>query len=245
MPRTLAQLRALESATCAYMLTIDGLPYAWVTDHHGDALLGSGNGSWIGVYEDAAAWETVGQRTVLPGLVVPDGLARGALNKKTGLFESTGADFKIIDHDGTLATLFATEATTIGKLGERIAPSQTALGASIIVDGSAIDLADYHVGIEAIGPARERRAYHHLPIQGIGLHHQVHVDAADDAIFADQSPQPVPVTTSPLVFAGRRASLWRLYRDDSLGESYLAWPSWDQYSASEAVWLGVMRDAGE
>lgn len=244
MPRTLAQLRALEEATCAYMLAVEGLPYLWVTDHPGDALLGSGASSWIGRYESAAGWETVGERTVLPGLTVPSGLG-GHLNPKTGLFESTGADFGIIDYDGTLASLFATEAAQIGKLNERIPPSQTALGASVIVDGAAEDLADYNIGIERLGPARERRFFFPFPIQGIGLHHQVNLDAGDDAVFTDQSPVPVPVTTSPIVFAGRLCTLWRLCRDDSLGESYLAWPSWDQYAATDWVWQGVMRDAGE
>lgn len=250
MPRTVAELRVLEEATCAYALFVEGLPYVWVTDHPGDALLGSGASSWIGRYEDAVAWETVGERTVLPGLVVPS-LARGNLNKKTGLFESTSADFEIIDFDGTLATLFATEGQDEYQLGQRIAPSQTAAANPLTVfpveggvtgPGTTINPAGYNVGLERLGPARERRYFFHIPVQGIGLHHQVNPNSQDPTT----GPPRIPVTTSPVVFAGRHAALYRLYRDDSLGESYLAWPTWDdQHDAGNLVWMGVMRDVGE
>lgn len=251
MPLTLTQLRAQQSSVCAYGLAIEGLPYIWVTDHPDDALLGSGAGSWIGRYEDAVGWETVGQRTVLRGLKISSlsGISRGQLNPKTGMLESTGHNFEIVDYDDVLTSIFATEGQEIGKLGERIAPSQTALDATLIVSGltagNPINPANYHVGIEHIGPSRERRHFYSLPIQGIGLHHQVHLNAAGDPVGASLSPPPVPVTASPHVFAGRLVTLWRFYRDGTIGTNYLAWPSWDSYAATDYEWIGVMRDAGE
>jgi hypothetical protein len=251
MPRTVAEIRVLESATQAYAIFVEGLPYVWVTDHDGDALLGSGASSWIGRYEDAVAWETVGQRTVLPGLVVPDGLSRGMLNRKSGMFESTSADITIVDHDAVLADLFATEGQDEYTLGERVAPDQTALDATLTVfpveggvvgPGTTIDAAGYNIGLERLGPARERRYFFHLPVQGIGLHHQHNPGSQDEY----KGPPPIPVTASPQVFAGRHAALYRIYRDDTLGESYLAWPTWDdQHAGGGLVWMGVMRDQGE
>lgn len=255
MPKTVAQLRSEEHADCAYALFIEGLPYVWVTPHStngtSESLLGSGISSWIGIFENAVAHETVGQRQVLRGLVVPDGLKRGQLNRKTGLFESTGATFELIDHDGILGDLFANEGKTEYELGQRLPPDQDAAPNPLLVfsvaggtvgPAASIDPAGYNVGIERIGPARERRYFMPLPVEGIGLHHQVNGTAQDETV----GPAPIPVTSSPTVFAGRMVCLYRLYRDTTLADSAAGWPRWDlQYEAGGPEWMGVLRDQGE
>lgn len=246
---TVATLRARESATLAYALFIEGIPYVWVTDHPNEALLGSGNATWIGEYEETSVWEVQGERTVLPGLKVGQ-LERGRLNFKTGQLESTAAEFTIHDFDGVLPGLFAVEGKTKVPLGERVPPGVTDLDATlIVVDATTpIDPADHYIGIERIGPGRERRFFYPFPWQGIGLHHQHHANAQQDELEpSDNGPPVVPVSTEPIIWEGRQVALYRLYRDtDSTSADWQSWPLWDdQHDGGGLVWWGVVRDAGE
>ena len=239
---TVSELRVLESATCAYGVTIEGLPYMWVTDHPDDGLLGTGSGSWIGDYESAnTAHEQLGQRTVLPGLEFSDGPSRGDLDFKTGLLRTTGFGFNIVDYDSVVPKILADEGKGEGidVLSQRLAPGTAALPATVIVRGGAVvDPANKHLAIERIGPARQRRWLYSLPIQGIGFDHQTHQDSASDF----DGPPAIPITDSPVAFAGRLVTLWRFYFDNTTG----LWPLWDdQHDAGALEWFGIMRDAGE
>ena len=116
-----------DDSECAYVLFIEGLPYAFATPHNFNAntpaegLLGSGASSWIGVSE-AALGETVGQRTVKPGLIMPSTLPIGRIDLSTGMLESTSATFKLMDFDGTVANLFCNEDADYDVLGQDIQP---------------------------------------------------------------------------------------------------------------------------
>lgn len=236
-------LRTREHADCAYILFVEGLPYAWVTDHDDDELLGT---DWISLHEAASSHEVVGQRQVLPGLVVPDPLPIGALNRKDGLLEKTTPSFKILDESGILAALFANEGKEEYTLAQRLAPTTTAASNPIIVapveggvvgPSTSIDPANMNVGIERIGPNRERRFFYPLPTQHLGIHHQVNGDSQDSTM----GPAPIPVTTEPTIFQGRMCALYRLYRDPGRS-GFAAWAPWYEY---RPIWVGTMRDQGQ
>lgn len=236
-----------DQVDVAYGLAIEGLPYIWVTDHVGDVLLGSGSNSWIGQYEQDAlytAHETVGQRQVLAGLKMPSRLPKGNLNPKTGQLETTQATFDLVDLDGILPALFASEGKDFDTLGQRVAPGTSALAASVIIDGAdTVDPADRYFGIERIGPARERAWFSPFPWQGIGYHHLCNTNSPDDS----QGPAPVRVSAEPIDHAGRRVVLWKLYRNTSgVSASIEDWPHWgEQAQLLQPEFVGVMRDAGE
>src|SRR5688572_10620661 len=227
----------------AYGIVFDGIPYMWVTDHEGDGLLGT---TWIGAYETASAWEEAGSRSVLPGLKVAN-VSRGQVNFKTGLPESTSATFEIVDFDGTLRTLFAVEGKTKVPLAERVPSGTASLDATLIVDDATtpIDPADHYIGLERIGPSRQRRFFFPFPFQGIGLHHQLNPNTQDD--LYPIGPPIVPVSTDPIIWEGRWCALYRIYRDtDHASAGAASWPHWgDQYDGGGLVWMGVVRDAGE
>lgn len=236
-----------EDATTALAIFIEGIPYIWCTDHPGDVLLGSGGSSWIGSYETEAAYsahEQTGQRIVVGGLRWPTQLQRGKLNPNDGMLESTAATIEILDFDGIIPGLLASADKDPEILAQRVAPGTTAVTATLDVEQApgTIDPASMYLGIERLGPARQRRWMYCHPWQGIGLHHHQHAEAAIEG-----GPPLVPVTTQPLVWAGREVSIYRLYRDpDGNPDSYTSWYHWgQQYAAGNLEWHGVLQDRGE
>lgn len=257
----LAEIRAstYERHTCAMLLLIEGVAYGFVSNHYLDVLRGSGASSWIGQYEGDAAYtdhETTGQRIIVGGLQLPREIRRGQLNPNTGILETTQLTFEIQDVAEILPTLFAPEGKdevtgvdfTPVLLAERVPPGTTALDATLQVGNpgsgsvTTIDPAGLYLGIERLGPARERRWFFPFPFQGIGLHHHVHADAQ-----ADDGPPIVQVSSEPIVWAGRTVALYRLYRDpDGNPASYTSWPHLgEQYTAGALEWWGVLQDRGE
>ena len=244
-----ATLRQREAGVdAAYVLAIDGIPYMFATEHFGGGLFGSGASSWIGVFEAATSHETTGQRTVLPGLEMPNVLPRGRLNPNTGMPETTQARFRIADYDGTLRTLFGTEGKTWDFIGERIGPAQAgpldpdALGSSILLDdGSSTNPRGQNIGLERIGPNGERRHFHAFPFQGVGLDHPRPVIRTND------SPDPDRISADPLDFAGRLVTVWRVHRDMSeTNTGFTTWTQWDDaWRAGDLVFVGKMSDRGE
>lgn len=247
---TLSSIRSSTDRTpiCAYALFIEGIADIFVTDHPGDVLLGSGAGSWIREYEIDAAYtshETSGQRVVRGGLKLPGSISRGSLNPTTGMLETSQVSFQLVDVDGILVDRFANEGKETLYLAERIAPGTSALGATLQVQpgGGTINPAGYNIGIERIGPARERRWFFPFPFAGIGPHHQNHDASSLDSF---DGPPLTRVSVEPIDFAGRVVALYRLYRDWDGDGSYTAWPHWgDQYDAGGLVWWGVMQDRGQ
>lgn len=244
---TVSDLKSRAYAEQAYILFIEGHPIAYVTDHIGDSLYGSGAGTWIGSSESALS-ETVGERTVKGGLIMPSTLPTGPkLNPKTGMFDVTTVTFRLLDYDNTLQSLFATEGKDADYLAQRIAPGTSALSSTIAIQGGqTVDPADKYIGIERIGPNRERRMFPVLPLapfgQLIGYEHAVNQNAQDD----EEGPPRVLVSDDPIVWDGRMVAVYRLYRDlDSADESYSSWPTWDeQYEANPPVFLGTLTDRG-
>lgn len=259
---TVAELRSQydETAICALALFIEGVPYVWVTDHD-DAnegafgtLLGSGPGSWMGSYETEGAYSThevTGQRIVVPGLKMPGSVSKGKLDPDTRMLESSSVTFEIVDLDGILAGLFASEGKDHEILGERIAPGFSAPDATTIVQGlQTVDVANGYVGIERFGPSRQRRFFYPFPFRGVGLHHQCY-SASDPASLDGPAPTIVQTADSaavgPLVWAGRQVALYRLYRDPNADpEDPASWAHWgEQFDAGALEWWGVLKDRGE
>lgn len=238
MTRSLADVRLDESATCRYVLFVEGLPDAYTTDESG-GLVGSGLGSWIGLSETAIGGsEVFGTRRVLPGLNVPDTITF-EIDPRTGALQPSPASFRLLDDDeNSLSTLFASEGKDFDVLGERIAPGTTALGVSVGLFGGVLTTnpRGKYIGIERIGPSGQRRFLPAIPFSLVGFDHAV----------APHLP-PTWISSSPLVFAGRMVTLYRVYKlrpelDDS---DPTAWATWDDcHDAGDLVWCGVLRDAG-
>lgn len=242
MSRTVTELRTDTWAECAYLLVIEGLPYAWVTDHPGNGLLGSGAGTWMGASETAiGSPEIVGARTVLPGLKLPGAIALGSLDLKSGMLQSTAASFEIVDFGGELLELFANEGKPHKILSQHIPPGITPIVASIRVGVALTTAANKYIGLEKIGPNGERRQFPCFPLGQLAGYQHVPGGKADDG------PPPVTVSDAPLDFAGRGVALYRLYRDTTMGpDGYTSWPLWRvQHDAGGLVWWGTLRDTGE
>jgi len=225
----------------AYLLAIEGIPYLWCTDHTGGVLLGSGSNSWISLYEGDAQFtghEDIGQRQVVAGLRMPRQLSRGELNPKTGTLETTTVTFDLLDVDGFLPRLFASEGKDADVLSARVAPGTTAIAGNLTIQGGDVTpAAEKYIGLERLGPAGERAWFNPFPWQGIGHHHQVANDIPN-------GPPKTLVSEEPLQFAGRRCALYRLTRRIQPGSvSHADWAPWHEQGGPE--WFGVLRDTGE
>ena len=239
---TIAEISQRDHYECAYVLFIEGIEYAFATLHSDNALLGSGSGSWIYGYETEAsvlAWEASGTRTVLPGLAIPKKLPRGRMDPKTGMPQRTSTNFEILDIDGTVGQLFATEGKDERFIHELIPAGTVALSSSVqSSDPSGTSSSfDKHIGIERIGPAGERRFHYCYPFQGIGLEHTA---VPSDLIANGMTISAI--SDEPVQFAGRHCCLYKIIRQEDG-----TWPNWlEQYdSGVSLVWQGRMRDHGE
>lgn len=237
MVALVTDLRAREWGQCAFGIWIQGLPYVWVTEHHNDELLGGGGVTWIKRSEDNIG--DTSARTVLAGLVMPSALPRGAMDLQTGLPQQTQATFEIIDVDGVLGDLLASEGKDYDLLAEKIPAGSTALGTSVAVNNKSgtTNPRGKHIGIEKIGPSGERNHRHVLPIDWIGPEHA----------FGETTPG-LRISTDPLDFEGRWVAVFRLYRDPdaTLTAGGLAYPLWgEQYDAGGLEFLGKLTGRGE
>jgi len=189
----------------AHILFVEGLPWAFTDDETGE-LLGSGASSWIGESESALG-ATVGQRTVLPGLRMPRAL-RESLDPKTGLLTTQQVSIRLVDYEGILADLFASEGKAFSLLGENIPPGSTALGiATTIIGGTTINARGRHIGLERIGPAGERGYFSPFPFTLIGRHHAINLYGD-----GDEGPRPIPISVDPLDFMRRKIAIYRVMR---------------------------------
>lgn len=210
---SVAQLAARASCRVAYLVTFDGLPFAFVTDSE---LAGSG---WIG------------DRTVYDGLDLQGQTISYAVELGSGRPDTgDGLRLVILDLFGVLVKFFVDTPGT--ALGERLAPFtdpapatlRDQFGAPLAVHGAWIDA-------EAIGPDGERGYYPAFPG---GLPPQDHpgfngdYKTISDAYWYE----------SPRHVDGRRCALWRIYYDDETQ----SWPSWTEHAESGAslIWYGSL-----
>lgn len=239
MPRSVAEVRMDDTATCRYVLFIEGEPDAYTDDETG-GLIGDGLDSWIGLSEtqitSGGGSEVFGTRRVRGGLIVPD-MVSFAIDIKSGQLLPSPASFGLLDVDDTLSYLFASEGKSFVELAQNIPPGTAALGTSVdIVGGGTTNPRGRYIGAERIGPSGQRRFCPALPYTLIGAPHYV--------------AQHLPATwisDEPITFVGRMATLYRIYKvrpelDDS---SATAWALWqDAHEAGDLVWWGTLRDAG-
>lgn len=238
---------ATGEVECRYVLFFDGLPTAYASDGWGasspGSICGSGANSWIGRSENNLfGVEVLGQRIVKTGLVLPDVIEIGGDPKGTGLDRSS-VTFKIVDTDGSVATLFATDNVVPDLLLERVAPGTTNLGTSVQAEGptalgtGTVNPRGQWIGLERIGPSGQRRFFHAFPWSGIGYDHQ-----GDTRMRLP----PVPISSSPVIHNGRIVTLYRIYADPSYARNDSdRWYTWDEaHEASDLVWWGVMQDSG-
>lgn len=227
-----------------YVLFIDGIGVAFTSETPcTGTITGSGAQSWIGRSEAVLPFfEVTGQRTVKSGLVVPETIDFGGDPKGLGLDRST-VTFQIVDQDDTVAALFATEGVDPDILQERLPPGTTSLGTSVSAVGpislntGALNPRGKWIGLERIGPTGQRRFFHCFPFQGIGMDHPGDV--------GDRIPQ-TPISTTPILHAGRVCTLYRIYADPSISsDDPDRWITWDEaHTAGDLVWWGVMQDSG-
>lgn len=241
----LSDVRTRETGVeCRYVLFFDGLPTAYSSDSGGSgSILGSDGSTWMGRSETAIGGvETAGLRDVKPGLVLPDQIDFGGDPKGIGLDRSS-VTFKIVDLDDTVTELFATDDVDPDILRQRVPPGLTALGTSVAAEGpismgtGGLNPRGKWIGLERIGPSGERRMFPAIPFSLVGYDHQ------GDA--GDRLPQ-VPISTSPLIHAGRMVTLYRIYADPDVSQANTArWYTWDTaHAAGDLVWWGVMQDTG-
>lgn len=170
------------------------------------------------------------------------GLSREGLSFRLGIdlrasqFEDSTVRFTIRDFEGDLAAVFRAVADDEEDLvnvpfasGSPVAPGD---------DLSArTELHDKYIGPELIGPAGERHLYPAPPGFSVGLAHAISVPSLDLA--------GSPVSDAPIVWAGRRVCLYRIYRDHVTYPSRSAGTSsWRPFSERELLWFGTLQDQG-
>jgi hypothetical protein len=192
-----------DSAEVAYAWPIDGVPTIFVS-HEGL------DNTWA---------EAAGFVTAHPGLVLPQSLPCG-IDLRLGELDDSDAQIQVLDTDGTLADLFGSQLADADML-------ITTLEADVTAGASLFDL---HVGLEAIGPAGERRQHSCVPGFNIGMRHlgQQHASQIGQG--------PTPVTTKPRLWPGRRCAVYRVKKING---------TWQALSAAERVWFGTLLGQGE
>jgi len=170
---------------------------------------------------DVQGW---GFETAYAGLELPDRLPV-AVDIRTGQLTSSTASFSINDIDGTLPQLFGASLDTMEPLLTRIEPGDVAPSSTW----------GKHVGIECMGPNGERRQYSCVPTWNVGLAH-----TAESQNYASQMGAS-PVSTLPVVWAGRRVCLHRLVRTSG------AWSDLTDATVRNEtrIWFGTLTGSGE
>lgn len=217
---TSAELQALNSKHWGLALLFDGIQQVFVD--HKDLVGYDFGGSRVGVL--ALSRE---------GLSVP-----ASIDIRGGQGNADVAKFTIRDFsgDGSLARLFGAIDDGEEDLGN--VPFGFGLPISPDDDLSArTELHDKYVGIERIGPAGERHLYPVPPGFSVGIEHSIAVPALDLA--------GSPVTDNPIVWAGRRCCLYRIYRDHVTYPSTSSGTvSWRPFDERALLFLGTLKDQG-
>jgi hypothetical protein len=135
----------------------------------------------------------------------------------------------IHDHVGDLAELFSADRDDFEYLDATVEAGEDL--------AARTDLHDQNIGSELVGPAGERRQYP-VPL-GDSLGRQHYTGSFDAQLGAT----PSRVSSQPLLWAGRRCALYRVYRD------HVTFPGdysqgWRPASEWRRCWWGSMRDDG-
>ena len=145
---TVAQLRKRPHMRHAYLLLIDGVPFAFTDEYE----LSTASGS---------TWWTADGRTLLSGLSVPN--LTISLDWESGLLEDNAVSFRVLDVDATtLPGFFGGAEKPYKLLGTRLTPGEDpAPAATLDQYGDALQLWDNaegsYLGTEAIGKDGQRR----------------------------------------------------------------------------------------
>jgi hypothetical protein len=215
---TASELQAMQSHQWGLALLIDGIEEVFV-DH-----------------SDLVGYNFTGSRTGVLGLS-REGLSLPcSIDIRGGQGNADVARFTIHDFDGSLARLFGAIDDSEEDLGN--VPFGNGLPITPDEDLAArTELHDKFVGTERIGPAGERHLYGVPPGFGVGLEHGIAVPALDLA--------GSPVTDNPIVWAGRRVCLYRIYRDHATYPSTSAGvSSWRPFDERALLWFGTLKDQG-
>ncbi len=219
---TVAELAARDHRDIAFLLVIEGLPWAW-TDR--SEIAGTGAGSWIG--------EDYGAREVLEGLTVPETIGFATNAENGTLASDDGASFTIRDFDRRMIGLV--DATNTGTvIGQTLGPKDDPAPTSILdAFGNLINPRGRWLNHEAIGPTGERRHFGCMPIAMPGLDHAAWSTEV-------QTLAPSILRDDPVWYEGTRCALYIIYRDCDTGE----WPSWqDQHdSGASLLWWGTTTE---
>ena len=209
-----------QHARHAYILLIDGIPWAW-TSHP----------------ELNQEWWNIDDRIILPGLQVPN--LKFSIDIEAGTIEDEQVTFKILDADESiLLNFFGGLEKTFSLTGERLSPLDDPAPSSIIDQyGNPLTLWDgnngSYIGLEAIDPNGERHYYSCLPTQ---------LDVGSDH-HAYETPLPIHTTTSvgPYLVEGRKACLFRIFFDQESN----TWSSFSTDSTlNRPLWWGTLKQAG-
>lgn len=181
---TVAEIRQRPFLKIAYLLLVDGCPFAF-TDH----------------LELTSGWWTPDDRRILPGLQVPQSL-RISRDIEKGMLQEDPATFTILDADGTIPLFYGPYGKEFSLLGLRLratedpAPSSTVDGS-----GEALGLRPSYVGTEAIGPEGERHYYSACPWI-------TNWPGQDHPSVQDPLPIVTDSATGPYLVEGRRVMLY-------------------------------------
>jgi len=228
---TVATLAARAHVDVAYLLVLQGLPFMFTTRAE---IAGSGGGSWIGT--------GYGPRRVVEGLDVTGASLTFATEMGDGRPDTDdGLTLKIVDFDRELIELFRVQSVESGDaipVGGRLGPKDDPAPTDLIgTSGDNVPIWGQWVNAEAIGPAGERSYYSLFP--GGDPAGQDHAAYSGDL----QTLAPSYVYASPTHLEGRRAALYRIYRDTGTG----SWPSWEDHhdSGVSLIWVGSMTNDAE
>ena len=216
---TVAEIRQRPFLKIAYLLLVDGCPFAF-TDH----------------LELTSGWWTPDDRRILPGLQVPQSL-RISRDIEKGMLQEDPATFTILDSDGTIPTFYGPYGKEFSLLGLRLratedpAPSSTVDGS-----GEALGLRPSYVGTEAIGPEGERHYYSACPWITTW-------PGQDHPSVQDPLPIVTDSATGPYLVEGRRVMLYRIPYDEETQSWVL--PSDGDEALQMLLWWGTLRQDGQ
>lgn len=239
--RSASTLRQLHNAECAYVLFIDGIQYAFATEHEDGALLGTGSGSWIyASSQDISGKEATHNREVLPGLLLPSSFSIGELELDDGQLRRGSVNFEIQDLGGTVLDLFSTENKPYDVLGQDIAAGTSNLGTSYTGSPQSVTINPQgrYIDLERIGSGGQRRVFPFIPDNDLVGYSHITFPGGDSGI-----PDEIRVSDDPILWEGRLCALYRIYRDPEGDNSGISdWTLWgDAYDAGDLVWWGVCR----
>lgn len=229
MATTFAERRQAPHARWAYVLLIEGVPFAFTDER---ALSTAVDPTW---------WD-FDDRVILPGLKVPQEL-RISQDIKSGQFENQSATFELTDFDGTtIPGFFGNLSKTYELLGERLLPTTDPAPANAQnTTQGTVALWGSYIGTEAIGPEGERHYYSATP--------WATMPGQDHPAFEEPYCVVTSNSVGPYLVEGRRITLLRIIYNSDPGQGWSsASDHWDaalEGGWAPALWWGKLRAAGD